>query len=127
MFKYALILIVSFFVLFAENEKDISTVAETMVEQDTLVINSDIKTKAYPNPCDSYITIEFILKNPEFVKLRVYDFNGNLVKTVINDVKYPANIKNKVPFSTTGLAVGTYEFTIIAGGKIAAGKFIVQR
>ena len=66
----------------------------TNVEQPTDVANNTLSN--YPNPLKESTTFRFTLEQPSRVTLRVYDMNGSLVNTVLNN-QY-VNSEDTVPF-----------------------------
>ncbi|MFN3194324.1 MAG: T9SS type A sorting domain-containing protein [Chlorobiota bacterium] len=66
----------------------------TDVEQPDEVANNTLSN--YPNPLKESTTFRFTLEQPSRVTLRVYDMNGSLVNTVLNN-QY-VNSEDTVPF-----------------------------
>ena len=66
----------------------------TDVEQPRDVANNTLSN--YPNPLKESTTFRFTLEQPSRVTLRVYDMNGSLVNTVLNN-QY-VNSEDTVPF-----------------------------
>ena len=69
--------------------------------------------------------IGFSVPNTSAVTLKVYDANGKLVATPV-DEKKPAGIY-KVEFDTTRLSSGVYVYTLIAGHSIETKKILLLK
>jgi uncharacterized repeat protein (TIGR02543 family) len=63
-------------------------------------------TRVYPNPASSLSSIAFSNKQQDRVIIRVFNTNGNLLRTLVNKV-FPAG-NNQLTFDTNGLASGVY-------------------
>ena len=84
------------------------TVAQTFVVDNCLGINNTFGTTSvsvYPNPANTFITVELFLKNSQAVEVNLYDLLGQIVFT--NKVNYSAGI-NKTNLSTASLPRGIY-------------------
>jgi hypothetical protein len=64
----------------------------------------------YPNPFNPSTVISYRLKENGFVKLRVYDIRGELVKVLVNETKEAGEYKAE--FNGKGLASGVYIYRI---------------
>src|ERR1035437_17062 len=64
----------------------------------------------YPNPFNPSTVISYRLKEKGFVKLRVYDIRGELVKVLVNETKGAGDYKAE--FNGKGLASGVYIYRI---------------
>ena len=69
--------------------------------------------------------IGFSVPNTSAVTLKVYDANGKLVATPV-DEKKPAGIY-KVEFDTTRLSSGVYVYTLISGHSIETKKILLLK
>lgn len=98
-----------------------------IIEQDSLIIGNDIHLSAYPNPCDEQLNIKFRIAETNYIKLKIFDFSGNLVKTVIDDIQYSGETEHTVNFNASHLSSGAYELMLEVSGKYKVGKFVVQR
>ena len=74
----------------------------------------------YPNPFNPTTTISYQLPVETQVQLNVYTVTGQLVATLVNDVR-PAGV-HQVNFDATRLASGVYVYRIIAGDFIQTQK-----
>jgi hypothetical protein len=66
--------------------------------------------QSYPNPFNPSTVISYRLKEKGFVKLRVYDIRGELVKVLVNETKEAGDYKAE--FNGKGLASGVYIYRI---------------
>ncbi|HEX2787403.1 MAG TPA: serine hydrolase [Ignavibacteria bacterium] len=64
----------------------------------------------YPNPFNPETTIEFKISGDEFTNLNVYDINGRLVETLVNE-KLQAGIY-KMKWSGANVSSGVYYYTL---------------
>ncbi len=69
----------------------------------------------YRNPFNPTTTIRYTIPDQRFVNLKVYDYLGREVATLVNE--YRNADEHTVPFNAGLLASGIYFY------KIAAGKF----
>lgn len=74
----------------------------------------------YPNPFNPTTTISYQLPVETQVQLNVYTVTGQLVATLVNDVR-PAGV-HQVNFDASRLASGVYVYRIIAGDFIQTQK-----
>ncbi|MFH1320502.1 MAG: T9SS type A sorting domain-containing protein [Bacteroidota bacterium] len=84
-------------------------------------IKNNILINVFPNPASDLISVNFTSNNNKPVKVFVYDIDGKLVKTFLQEkVKDGYNIFS---FSTTTLSAGTYILRIFS----SEGKFLVEK
>ncbi|MFI5144278.1 MAG: T9SS type A sorting domain-containing protein [Ignavibacteria bacterium] len=67
----------------------------------------------FPNPFNPATEIKFSIPGQSFVKLVVYDINGNEVATLVNNEKPAGNYS--VKFDATNFASGIYFYKLTAG------------
>jgi hypothetical protein len=53
---------------------------------DEVLASNDLQIVTFPNPCSEMITIEFILDSEEKTIVKVYDVQGRLLTTLLDDV-----------------------------------------
>ena len=78
-----------------------------------------------PNPAGSSTRIGFSLPQPEYVQLHLYDAQGRLLKTLVEEIKAPG--VHGITLPLTALAAGTYFYKIKAGSFEATRKMVVVK
>lgn len=76
----------------------------------------------YPNPFNPSTTINFGLKEAASVTLKIYDINGQLIATLLDEYIIPGNYS--LSFDAGNLSSGTYFCRIQAGSFIDTKKMI---
>jgi hypothetical protein len=79
----------------------------------------------YPNPFNPVTTIRFALGQSEKVTLRIYDINGRLADTLINDKLAPG--EHEVRWLAEGFASGVYFVKMESGPFQATEKLILLK
>ncbi len=79
----------------------------------------------YPNPLSVSTTIYYQLPEPSHVVLRVYDFLGREIMTLV-DTQVGGG-SHAVPFNASGLPDGMYTYTLRAGELFAQGRMLIAR
>ena len=94
------------------------TSAEKRIMQNNNTINNYSLMQNYPNPFNPSTIISYRLKEKGFVKLKVYDIRGELVKVLVNEIKEAGYYESE--FEGKGLASGVYIYRIevIGNGNI---------
>lgn len=77
----------------------------------------------YPNPFETYTTLEFVLSQSDFVTLSVTDLNGTLVETLINKSMPPGEYK--VRFQAANFKSGVYICHLVTTGQISTKKLVI--
>jgi hypothetical protein len=88
----------------------------------TLVADRIVLNKNYPNPFIQNTTISWQLLNDAHVILKVYDFTGREVKTLV-DCKQAIG-EHKVKFDASNLPAGVYSYQLQVNGKVETKKMI---
>ncbi|MEN9839822.1 MAG: hypothetical protein RL177_1301, partial [Bacteroidota bacterium] len=103
------------FVVFGENPNAISIrrIVNTSIEEPETPLSFALGQN-YPNPFNPSTSIQFSLPETANVTLNVYTITGQLVATLVNEVR-PAGVYN-VSFDASTLASGVYIYRINAGG-----------
>ena len=73
-------------------------------------------TKNYPNPFNPNTTIDYYLGESGMVSLNVYNINGKLIDTIVND--YQVSGKHSVTWQPINIASGMYYINLIQGNNI---------
>lgn len=79
----------------------------------------------HPNPFNPTTKISFALPEQEIVSIKVYDILGQLVTTLLNEIKPAGN--HEVIFDAVSLPSGTYIYEIHAGDYSMAKKMILLK
>ena len=79
----------------------------------------------YPNPCSNNTTIEFLIPDNTFISLKVYDYIGKEVATLINGMR-PAG-KHKVNWETDDLPKGVYFYRLQTNDITKVRKAILMK
>ena len=79
----------------------------------------------YPNPFNPSTTISYQLRTQSLVTLKVFDFLGREVATLVNSVEQPGD--KSVNFNASNLASGVYYYQLQAGSFIETRKFVLLR
>lgn len=89
---------------------------ETLTEEKASIYslkteNRDLKVQtsifAFPNPSRDFTTIEYSLVSNDLVTIEIYDKNGNLLTTLMNNKQHKEGIY-QVDFDTSSLPSGQY-------------------
>ncbi len=91
-------------------EKDDSTIPTTFTV-----------SQNYPNPFNPSTTIEFSITERSPVSLKVYNVNGELVTTLVNNAEFESG-NYKVTFDASRLASGTYIYNLTNGNNTISKK-----
>jgi hypothetical protein len=79
----------------------------------------------YPNPFKNETTIQFTLAQREKVTLTIFDMNGRVVKTLINNVSKDKGT-HAVNFFSNALPPGMYYYTLNTEGYTQTKKMVLQ-
>jgi hypothetical protein len=79
----------------------------------------------YPNPFNPSTTISYQIRTQSFVTLKVFDFLGREVATLVNSVEQPGY--KSVNFNADNLASGVYYYRLQAGDFIETRKLVLLR
>lgn len=96
----------------------------TGVEDETLVQDFSL-SQNYPNPFNPSTLISYNIASETFVTIKVFDILGREVNTLVNEVKNAG--KHEIKFDASGLASGTYIYTINAGKNTQSKKMMVLK
>ncbi len=112
--------------LFFDNIKFLTT---TMVSIDnsSLEKNSDrfqLKQN-YPNPFNPETTIEFQIQQNSNVEIHIYDLQGNLMETLVNDFKSVGNYR--VKWQAENYPSGIYMYKIVSGNVTEVRKCMLLK
>ena len=72
--------------------------------------------KAYPNPFNPSLNIEYTLNNASNVMISIYDINGRLIDSVLSVYQSAGN--HKINWNSNGVATGIYIVKLELGSNI---------
>ena len=116
--------------LFATESEAVSTVGTlsstaTDVKDDNNLPAEYKLEQNHPNPFNPTTTISYALPEGGNVIIKIYDINGNEIKTLINKAQN-AGYYN-VTFDASNLSSGLYFYSIISGNFIATKKMMLLK
>ncbi|TAL66896.1 MAG: T9SS type A sorting domain-containing protein [Bacteroidetes bacterium] len=79
-----------------------------------------------PNPTDDLTTIPFRLENDSKVSLRIFDLNGNLMLTLLENADFKQG-ENRPQFNLGSLPVGIYEYQFSTQSVVKSNKLVIVR
>jgi hypothetical protein len=79
----------------------------------------------YPNPFNPTTNIGYRISNTGFVVLKIFDFLGRDVATLVNEVKQQG--EHTVNWDATGLTSGVYYYRLQSGNFIETKKLILMK
>ena len=79
----------------------------------------------YPNPFNPTTTIKFDLAANSNVKLNVYNYSGQLLKSLVNGTMNAGF--HAVNFDASSLSAGVYYYTLVAGNSVMSNKMILVK
>jgi hypothetical protein len=80
---------------------------------------------AYPNPFNYSTTISYALAGPSEIRLEIFDVLGKRVRVV--DHGHKSMGEYEIQFDATGLAPGTYFYSLSAGNFRQTKKMVLLR
>ena len=81
----------------------------------------------YPNPFNPSTTISYDLPTAGFVSLKIYDFLGREITTLVNEYQQAGNYHKTFSTSELNLSSGVYFCELRAGGLIQTKKMILMK
>lgn len=100
-------------------------ISEEVFNHDTEKIAEPLERhKIFPNPSSGQTTIAFELSQESHIKLDVYSINGQLVRTIVNQVFGEGS--HNATLDANSLSSGMYTYILKAGNHIKNGKLIVN-
>jgi hypothetical protein len=94
-----------------------------VIKVDVNIPNGFVLNQNYPNPFNPSTRISYSVASEEFVSIKVHDFIGREVSTLINETKSAGNYE--VVFDASDLPSGTYFYTLRAGEFISTKKMML--
>jgi predicted membrane-bound dolichyl-phosphate-mannose-protein mannosyltransferase len=102
----------------------------TFSYSDVVNINYDVPAEFvlvqnYPNPFNPSTRINYFVPKESFVSVKVYDFLGREVSTLVNETKSTGSYE--LSFDASSLPSGTYFYTLIADNYSATKKMLLLK
>ena len=104
-------------------QSDITTVVA--VDNDILIAERFDLITAYPNPFNPSTKISFAIDSPSEIQLDVYDVNGKLIDTILNE--YYQTGLHAIDWDASEYASGMYFIHLVKQGKIRTQKVILLK
>jgi len=110
----------------------IATFSGTPVEGDSALAafsGEVFAPRCFPNPSTEGVTIHFGLRQPEYVRLHVFDAGGRVVRVLTEGMLTPGAHSAAWDGTTDGRRAGqgVYFYKLDAGRESANGKFVLMR
>ena len=105
-------------------EFDLSVITGVKHEIDP-VVNDFVLYQNYPNPFNPSTTINFTIREKEYVTLKVYDIMGNEVALLLSEEMEAGS--HSIKYDASGLASGIYLYKLKAGNKIETRKMLLLK
>jgi hypothetical protein len=87
--------------------------------------NNLMLAKNQPNPFSNYTTISYQIIENGLVSLKVFDANGRVVSTLVNENQVVGNYE--IGFDASELAEGIYYYTIESNNQVRTNKMVVVK
>ena len=84
-----------------------------------------VLSQNFPNPFNPSTRISYFVPTESFVSIKVYDFLGRELKTLVNDFK--ATGSYEIEFDASNIPTGTYFYTMIADNYSSTKKMIILK
>ena len=84
-----------------------------------------VLSQNFPNPFNPSTRISYFVPEESFVSIKVYDFLGREVTTLVNETKSTGSYE--FTFDASNLPSGTYFYTMIADNYLATKKMILLK
>jgi hypothetical protein len=92
----------------------------------TGIIEPDIVSfKAFPNPSNTELEIEFSIQNSENAEIEIIDINGKINK-ILNSTYFTEG-KQHINFNAQDLPDGAYTLRFRHGGRVETKKIVIAR
>jgi hypothetical protein len=95
------------------------------LETETEVPNNFFLSQNYPNPFNPTTKINYSIPYESSVKLEIFNYLGEKITTLVNDVKQKGNYE--IEFNSYGLASGIYFYKLSTEGYVETKKMILQK
>ncbi len=99
----------------ATDQVTVTVEASTAINGENGMPDKYSLSQNYPNPFNPNTTIKYGLKENSFVKISIYNLNGELVKTLVNSQKTAGY--HQIIWNVNGIPSGVYLYKIDVEGK----------
>ena len=102
----------------------------TFAYSDVVQVIYDVPTafvinQNFPNPFNPSTRITYFLPKESFVSIKIYDFLGREVKTLVND--FLSTGSYEIVFDASDMTSGTYFYTMVAGNYSSTKKMLLLK
>ena len=102
----------------------------TFAYSDVVQVTYDVPTafvinQNFPNPFNPSTRITYFLPKESFVSIKIYDFLGREVKTLVND--FLSTGSYEIVFDASDMTSGTYFYTMVAGNYSSTKKMLLLK
>lgn len=94
-------------------------------DEECIALAEQLQLRNYPNPFSQSTTIQFNLPEPGFVTLKVYDFLGREIETLISDSLKAGD--HSINLNATNLPEGIYFCRLETGAIVVTQKLLLVR
>ncbi len=101
------------------------TIASVTSISNSRIVDNFILSQNYPNPFNSSTTIKYSLQAASKVNLSIFDINGRIVESLINQRQSAG--KHSMKFDASNLASGIYIYKLQTESQIQNRKMILLR
>ena len=118
------------YVGFAGEDLDLAISDNNSNDNDIILPNNFELTQNYPNPFNPSTTIDFSVPNLSDVNISVYDINGRLVKTLMNNTLTSGTysvVWNGDDVNGNSVSAGIYMYSLISGDISITNKMILVK
>ena len=99
----------------------------TKVHKEKSLPTTFVLNQNYPNPFNPSTTIGYDLPTAGFVSLKIYDFLGREIKTLVNEYQQSGGYHKTFSTAEMNLSSGVYFCELRAGGLIQTKKMILMK
>ena len=102
----------------------------TAIHESDLILKSDKLAQNYPNPFNPTTTIEYSVQTNSLISLNIYNSNGQLVKTLVNESKIPGEysvVWNGKDDRDKQVASGVYFYKLYTKNFTSSKKMIILK
>jgi hypothetical protein len=101
---------------------------ESSIITDVFVAETrEFELDVYPNPASASVTIDFSIDKNEKINIGLYDINGRLIKTLVNEPLFEGFHSRHVSLNTLDIKPGIYLITFQSESNVTTKKLIYNR